>query len=224
MSIDLRKLLKLLLCIPKLEAGRQACLPTIEMFRFFLPQYFFGMPRKKYRNVVCCVGQQKREPPQDCWTWYLNLGSKVFPQERSWRKKKRRRRIQAKSICCVSSNSFARNLFIFPTFKGESYWHHLNSKSGKEIETLDSEKKDLSTNGTSWQQFLFLFIYWLQFIYFGVVYLYVYFEKGGFQILLGKTRKVHAKMLYSNKCISSSVFFFPSSSIHSSFRWFRCQI
>ena len=33
--------------------------------------------KKSFGNVVC----RSAKKPQDCWTWYLNLGSKVFPQE-----------------------------------------------------------------------------------------------------------------------------------------------
>ena len=115
------------------------------------------------RDVVVCRSA-KKEPKivgHDIWIW-----DQKFSHRKEARGKRRRGGggIQAKSICCVSSNSFARNLFIFPTFKGESYWHHLNSKSGKEIETLDSEKKTYRQM-VYFMATIFVFVYLLTTIY-----------------------------------------------------------
>ena len=81
---------------------------------------------------MLCVGQQKKKiekktfEPQDCWTWYLNLGSKLFPQESAETEgisPNQKARIQAKSICCVYFFpgfffSFAQLTFAYSTSFG----------------------------------------------------------------------------------------------------------
>ena len=61
-------------------SGRQAAASLqLRCSDFFLPQYFFGMPRKKYRNVVCCVGQQKKRASPRLLDMISESGIKSFP-------------------------------------------------------------------------------------------------------------------------------------------------